>query len=305
MTGTSISCGAILSGFFTRKSRVGWTFVSARQSIQWSQDDGGVSVTLAGGETLRGDLLVGADGVHSTVRAACFGQESQYVRYLGRNTGAYIIDRPGPMLRLKNEFYTLTVLGKQVGVYPIRGNRLATFFVHAASAPAPRSAEAGAKEMRACYRDLGWIVPDILDYLDARTLYFDSVSQIRMPRWSSGRVALLGDAAYCVSLLAGQGASLAMAGAYILAEELSNAAASLESRLARYEQRLRPAVEEKQEAGRKMAKWFVPEDSVRLMFRDFMMSLSGFPPARPLLQRVLSPSSVLADEVRTARPRAA
>ena len=66
-------------------------------------------------------------------------------------------------------------------------------------------------------------------------LYFDSVSQIRMQNWSRGRIALVGDAAFCVSLLAGQGSALAMISAYVLAGELAAASGRYQQAFARYD----------------------------------------------------------------------
>jgi len=124
-------------------------------------------------------------------------------------------------------------------------------------------------------------------------LYMDDVSQIEVEHWSSGRVVLLGDACQCLSLLAGQGASMAMAAAYILAEEL-NVGDRLSEALERYESRLKPSVEKKQVAGRKMAGWFVPDHSLRLTLRDLALRLSLWPVASYLVRNSLSGDSILA-----------
>jgi 2-polyprenyl-6-methoxyphenol hydroxylase-like FAD-dependent oxidoreductase len=95
-----------------------------------------------------------------------------------------------------------------------------------------------------------------------------------MPAWSIGRVVLVGDACGCVSLVAGQGASLAVTGAYILAEELGAAQGDTAAALARYEGRLRPTVEKRQIAGRRLARWFVPDGRTRLVVRDAAMRIA-------------------------------
>jgi 2-polyprenyl-6-methoxyphenol hydroxylase-like FAD-dependent oxidoreductase len=253
----------------------------------------GCSAVLSDGARIDCDLLVGADGIHSKVRELCFGEESQFLRYLSCNTAAFVIDNPPATLRVGNMFSTLTVPGKQVAIYPIRGGKLATFFVHSSEGPPSQlSPSAAAAELHALYKDMGWIVPELLENINQSTIYFDVVSQVEMPAWSKSQVVLVGDAAYCVSLIAGQGASLAMAGAFILAEELSRAHGEIRSALASYEQRLRQAIEKKQAAGRSMVKWFVPASSARLAIRDTVMRLTTVGLAQPLLKRFFATESV-------------
>jgi 2-polyprenyl-6-methoxyphenol hydroxylase-like FAD-dependent oxidoreductase len=151
----------------------------------------------------------------------------------GFQTAAFVLDAVPAGPASLNDFITLNVPGRQVAVYPIRGGRVATFFLHrtarlgGAEAAGPGAGRAG---LRAVYGDLGWIVPELLDRCPADGgLYFDSVSQVELPGWKSGRVTLAGDACQCVSLLAGQGASLAVAGAFILTAEAGPEAASARS----------------------------------------------------------------------------
>jgi 2-polyprenyl-6-methoxyphenol hydroxylase-like FAD-dependent oxidoreductase len=107
------------------------------------------------------------------------------------------------------------------------------------------------------------------------------------PRWSAGRIVLLGDACQCVSLLAGQGASMAMAGAYVLAEELAQAD-DVERALWRYQRRVQPSIVTRQASGRNIAAWFVPRGPVRLAVRDLFMRLSTWRPVARVLRRQLA-----------------
>jgi 2-polyprenyl-6-methoxyphenol hydroxylase-like FAD-dependent oxidoreductase len=255
------------------------------------QDGGAVHVRLSDGTVERADLLVGADGVRSRVRTLAFGRGGTQLRYLGFHAAAFIIDDAELAAGAGDAFHTLTLPHRQVSVYPIRGGRLATLFVHEAEAPVAGAtpAEVGA-ELRRVYGDLGWLVPRLLGAVGPAP-YYDDVAQVVLPRWSDRRVTLLGDACGCVSLLAGQGAALAMAGGWLLAEELS-ATDDLGVALARYERRLRPAVVKKQRAGRRLARFFVPSGQVRLALRDAVLRMSSTSIGGWLMRRSFS-----ADEI--------
>jgi 2-polyprenyl-6-methoxyphenol hydroxylase-like FAD-dependent oxidoreductase len=256
-------------------------------------DGDAVFAKLSDGSSASWDVVAGADGIHSRVRALTFGEEARFVRFLGFHTAAYVLDKIPQSLGSTNSFDTITVPGRQVGVYPIRGERLATFFTHHAEKPAGHiSRQAALKELREAYADLDWIVGELLDAAEGvGELYFDDISQIEMPRWSSGRVVLLGDACDAVSLLAGQGASMAMAGGFVLAEELHTAGSVAEA-LRRYESWVKPVVEQKQAAGRKLVDWFVPEKPWRVTVRNLALRLSIFPLTSFFVRRSVSGGSI-------------
>jgi 2-polyprenyl-6-methoxyphenol hydroxylase-like FAD-dependent oxidoreductase len=124
--------------------------------------------------------------------------------------------------------------------------------------------------------------------------YFDAVTQVVMKPWTARRVVLLGDAAQCVSLLAGQGASMAVAGAWVLAEALDCHEGDVAAALAWYEARLRPVINRQQRAGRRMAKWFIPEGRLGLIVRDWATRAAAWPLVAPLLRRQLAAADRLA-----------
>ncbi|PRW63524.1 FAD-dependent monooxygenase [Actinopolyspora mortivallis] len=252
----------------TVETRFGTSPVAVRE------EDGGVRVAVEDGTEIGADLLVGADGIHSTVRRLVFGAESRFLRHLGLHTTAFLLDSPEVRDRLGERFCLTDTLGRQLGLYALRDGRVAVFGVHRARNSGlpedPRTA------VRRVYAGLGWVVPEVLRQCPpSEEIYYDQVAQSLVPSWSNGRVVLLGDACYAVSLLAGQGASLASGGAYLLAERLAKESEP-ERALVEYERLWRPVVEEKQRAGRAGADWFLPESSWALWLRRTVLGMTRF-----------------------------
>ena len=206
------------------------------------QDRDGVDVTFERAAPGRFDLLVGADGLHSTVRRLVFGPEDRFGRHLGLYFSTVALNRPSADPR--------TVLihnapGRAVVVHPTTGSEGAGFmFRHPELTPDEHHDVSRQKHLVAStYAGIGWRVPELLDrLLAASEIYFDSVTRIELDRWSRGRVVLVGDAASCVSLF-GEGSSMAIAGGATLAQQLA-ALPTAEAALHAYEQiqrrRLRP-----------------------------------------------------------------
>jgi len=236
------------------------------------EDNGGVHVTFASGVERDFDLVLGADGLHSRVRELAFGPEAQFERFLGYKAAAFAIDGYKPRDELIYVMYT--EVGQQVARFAMRDNR--TMFLFTFADPDPDSGDLAAQKalLRQRFGASAWECPAILDALDCvNELYFDRVSQIRMNTWSRGRVALVGDAAYCVSLLAGQGSALAMAGAYILAGELHRANGDYHAAFARYEALFAPLIQSKQKAALRFAGTFAPRSRASLWLRNRVLNL--------------------------------
>jgi 2-polyprenyl-6-methoxyphenol hydroxylase-like FAD-dependent oxidoreductase len=248
-----------------------------------------VQAQLSDGTVERADLLVGADGVHSRVRNLVFGPEHAFLRYLGYHTASYLLaDDDNLRPRIGDRFLMVGVPGRQAGLYPTGDGRLATSFIHATPSPAPPPDPQAT--LRRGYADLGGLIRRVLRKLpaDRHEVYYDQVAQVEMDSWSRGRVVLVGDACHAVSLMAGQGASMAVGGAYVLADELARGGDIAEA-TSRYEQRIRPLVTEKQQAGRSTARWFVPTSQWRITIRRIALAAARVPGAVSLLRAALAP----------------
>lgn len=150
--------------------------------------------------------------------------------------------------------------------------------------PDPDSVAQTRAVLRSVYADAGWETPAILSAMDAaEDIYFDRVSQIRMPSWHKGRVVLVGDAGMAVSLLAGEGAGLGMTEAYVLASELRRCSGDYREAFSAYEKRLRPFIAAKQSAAENFASTFVPESRFGIWVRNQATRLMALPGMANLL----------------------
>jgi 2-polyprenyl-6-methoxyphenol hydroxylase-like FAD-dependent oxidoreductase len=180
-------------------------------------------VHFEGGAQRRFDLVIGADGLHSTVRRLVFGPESDYTSWLG----GYIAVASVPnSYGLRNGMRGITGVNRMIGVYGARHLADArAFFLFRPPAQLEYHHRDQARQrqlLRAAFADLGGDTPQLLDQVDrSDTFYFDAITQLRMDTWSRGRVTLVGDAGYCPGPAVGGSTSLAVVGAFVLAGELA------------------------------------------------------------------------------------
>ncbi|MFJ2862237.1 FAD-dependent monooxygenase [Kitasatospora sp. NPDC087314] len=208
------------------------------------EDEDGVLVDFEHRAPRRFDLVVGADGLHSAVRRLAFGPEESFTRHLGMHLAIFSADN---FLALEDWQLWLRDGEAGYGVYPVRDNSQLRVTFGFAAEPLPtdrRDPEAQKQLVAERMAALRWETPRLLKALhEAPDLYCDAMAQIHLDRWSQGRTVLLGDAGYCASPLSGQGTSLALVGAHVLADALARADDDHQGAFARYERRLRPFVE--------------------------------------------------------------
>ncbi|MDV3125217.1 FAD-binding domain [Mycobacterium sp. 21AC1] len=233
----------------------------------------GVTVSFERHPAREFDLILGADGLHSAVRELTFGSEGTE-HYLGCCVGAFTTDGYRPRDELTYVLYN--VPGAQVGRFALRDDR--TLFLFVFRHPDPHSVDDARALLRARFDGVGWECRPILARLDSATdLYFDAVSQIRLDRWSRGRVALLGDAAAAVSFLAGEGTGLAMLEAYVLAGELARATGDHRIAFAAYDERLRMFIADKQRAAYRYLPFFAGTTRLGLSLRNLGLRAMSIP----------------------------
>jgi 2-polyprenyl-6-methoxyphenol hydroxylase-like FAD-dependent oxidoreductase len=246
--------------------------------VQLKQWGGRVDVGFKNGGPRSFDIVVGADGLHSRVRSLTFA--AIHERYLGYYAAVFLTS--GYSRRDEHTYLSYAAPGKQISRFALRDDETGFLFVFAKKDSNPRFAEDRAEQKRLLletFSDIGWVEwPEIKKHLEtAHDLYFDAVSQIELQSWSMNRIALVGDAAHCPSLLAGEGSSFAMAGAYILAGELGRFVGDHIRAFPAYERRFRPFIERKQKSARGLASSFTPETSFGLGVRDFVLRLTAIP----------------------------
>jgi 2-polyprenyl-6-methoxyphenol hydroxylase-like FAD-dependent oxidoreductase len=287
------SGGAIAELEILRGDLVGILHAATRDQVEYRFDDAiagiaqgedGLEVTFERGAPRTFDLVVGADGLHSGVRALAFGEESAFVRDLGGYVASFAtatrLDLDGWEL-----FYS--VPGKTAGLYPLPEGAQATVMFYFAAPPLAYDRRDLPRQKRLlveAFAGESWEVPGLLAAMwDAPDFYFDRVSQVRMDRWSVGRVALVGDAAYSPSSMSGMGTSLALVGAYVLAGELAAAGGEHRTAFTRYQQKLDGYVARGHKQARSARGFLLPRSRTGIRARTQVLRMLPHLPWRGLI----------------------
>jgi 2-polyprenyl-6-methoxyphenol hydroxylase-like FAD-dependent oxidoreductase len=266
------------------------------------QDADTVLVSFERAAPRRFDLVVGADGLHSVVRRCAFNTEQEPFHPLGVLNAWFTTPAE---FDLDNWYLMHNAPGGRVA--SIRPGRLSAEQKAGLSVRSTESIDRGDIEaqldlLERHFADVGWEVPRLLTAArNASDFYLESMGQVRMDRWSRGRVVLLGDAGYCPSPLTGLGTSLALVGAYVLAGELVHAdnepaatdQQAIEAAFERYESRMRPYVEQAQELPPGGVNGYAPMSRLRIALGRASMRWSQRWPMRLIMEQIFSKSDAI------------
>lgn len=250
------------------KDRVEVRFSTSVREI--SQDAHSVKVIFDDGKAENFDLLIAADGIHSNVRQLTYHAQEVREQFLGYYVAG--LQHDVQLKVQKGEVLSMLAPKRQMMTYTSGANSNTSLFVFQSGRHDYLATNEKVKILRDEFRDFVSPAPEILDQAAKEEhLFFDEVTQIRIAgKWSKGRVVLLGDAAYCITLLSGQGASMAMTGAYVLAKKLSEANGNYTKAFEEYESDLRPFIERMQQKAVKNAATYLPDTKFKLWVRNLL-----------------------------------
>jgi 2-polyprenyl-6-methoxyphenol hydroxylase-like FAD-dependent oxidoreductase len=247
--------------------------------VDVAEQRGAVRVRFNRAPSREVDLVVGADGLHSRIRQIAFGPQAGVEVSLGYHVAAFDIDGYRPRDELA--YVSYGVPGRQVSRVALRDDKTLFLFIFRDEylSRADRSTASDRKAaLSEVFADVDWECPQILAAMtNVDDIYFDRVSQIHMDQWAQGHMVLVGDAAACVSLMAGEGTGLAMAEAYVLAAALRACGDVQAGAFERYQASLMPFLRRKQASAARFASAFVPRTAVGIAYRNVVTRLLRVP----------------------------
>lgn len=263
---------AALAGALLDAARERVELVTGDSVAQLQQDPDGVDVEFERLQPRRYRLVLGADGLHSTVRRIAFGPESAYTRSFGMFVGTM---RTSAQVAGPGEVVMHNEPGISLSVHAAGGSPLAAFIFRATDAYDHRDAGAATRLIERHYARAGWIAPELLDeWRASHDVYFDPVTRVVMPAWTVGRVSLIGDAASCISLL-GEGSSNAIVAAKTVADRLSAHRDDHRAALVEYERMHRRRLRRYLRGAGLGGRFLVPATARGLAMRDLGLRLGS------------------------------
>ncbi|HEV7708996.1 MAG TPA: FAD-dependent monooxygenase [Asanoa sp.] len=261
-----------------REATSGVEFLFGDSIRHLDQDDAGVTVAFEHAETRRFDLVVGADGLHSTVRRLAFGPEDRFLRHRHH----YFAFADADAALGEDRWVTMyNVPGRMAGIYRSGNHAAAKAYFVFRSGPLSydhRDIDQHKRLVSAAFAGDSWRTRELLAAAVADPdFYFDALSQVRMPTWHTGRIVLVGDAAWCPSPASGAGAELALTGAYRLAGQLAKAGGDHRLAFPRYRAAHRRDVRKRQRIGTNV-RLMVPRTAAGAWARN---ALARLPLPRP------------------------
>lgn len=211
------------------------------------------------------DIVIGADGQYSNVRRLVFGEDAVFLKKYGIQFCVFPIPNIFELERCEIVYFDK---GKLATAYAVGNHSYACLAFKSEEEIFPSDNLQAVFEKE--FQGLGWEVPLLISLMkESKDCYFNSIAQVRMPCWSKGRVALIGDAAYPVQ---GMGTSLAMIGAYVLAREIDESNGDYTIAFERYEKAMRNLVEASQDLAENYQQAF-RQSSIRIKIQLYLMRI--------------------------------
>lgn len=257
------------------------------------QGDRGVDVTMTHTKTgatvtERFDLVVGADGVRSTVRQLVFGPHKDFLYPLKYMIGASILSKPVSGYN-PHDGVVLAEAGRSAWIFPFANHNPGVLFSYRVDDVDAQFRGPPIASLRKAYgpEPAGPLLGQLLDDFEAAGEFlFDSVNQVRMDRWHKGRVVLVGDAAWCLTLYSGMGASTGLAGGELLGNMLEKHPDDVGRALIAWEEKLRPFIASLQTDALTMRALFTPSGKAQRVLRAAFLRLANMPVTRPIFRRL-------------------
>lgn len=250
------------------KNDVDFVFNNSIKSLHETEDF--VEVTFKDGSQNQFELVFGCDGIHSNTRKIGFGNESEYAHFLGQYFSIAIVNK---LLVEEGAYQMYAEPNKGVALYAYNNKTdvIFTFRPETEISFDFRNQEQHKKIILEQFEGVSWRTEELLkELLDSKSFYFSEFCQIKMPSWTKGRVALVGDAGYCASPAAGMGGSLAIIGATALADAFEKHNGNFELAFEEYNKGLRPFIEEVQAGAVEMLDKLLPrtDEEIQLRFQN-------------------------------------